>query len=285
VGELLNTGGLFVGGQDECKAFIRKHSDYYVYLLRRPNGQPFYVGKGTGDRVFAHENEARHPNDRRSNVYKLNVIRSIQKSEYAVQYEIDFISSDEDQTYAREAELIRNYKRLHEGGPLTNLAPGGGTSSGAAPASKEKHSATLAGIPDDNPERATLNGFVLSIANMKSVVVKPTNQFTPRPTLRFPNKSRSPTPRQAVALAASAAANCLSIDGPSQIPRKLSIEGVDGLIENGVACDIITSGMASLIKAADPADECFDLTPEQSSKVIELVGQRKCINLGILPDS
>lgn len=32
---------------------------YYVYMLARPNGTPFYVGKGTGTRVFGHELEAK----------------------------------------------------------------------------------------------------------------------------------------------------------------------------------------------------------------------------------
>ena len=33
--------------------------DFYVYLLQDPrDGQTFYVGKGSGNRVFAHTNEA-----------------------------------------------------------------------------------------------------------------------------------------------------------------------------------------------------------------------------------
>jgi len=152
-----------------------------IYVLRRPDGRPFYVGKGIGDRVLAHENEARHPNDRKSNAYKLNVIRSIWRSDEAVVYEIDFITEDEDAAYARESEIISKLKRLHEGGPLTNLASGGGSSFGVAPVSKEQHSATLGGIPDDNPDRAILNGFVLSIATMKSVILKPVGQFTFKP--------------------------------------------------------------------------------------------------------
>lgn len=35
-------------------------TEFYVYELRDPrNGLPFYVGKGKGDRINAHEREAR----------------------------------------------------------------------------------------------------------------------------------------------------------------------------------------------------------------------------------
>lgn len=195
------------------------------------------------------------------------------------------MADDEDAAYAREAELISAFGRLHEGGPLTNLAPGGGISSGNAPASKEKHSSTLGGIPDDNPERATLNGFVLSIATMKSVVLKPRRQFTPRPTQPFTNKSREPTLRQAVALIASAAANGIEMDAACQIPRRVLVEGVEGLVENGVACDIATSGMALVVPSANPAEESFSLTADQSRTAVGLVGLKKCFHLGVLANS
>jgi excisionase family DNA binding protein len=35
-----------------------KRQLYYVYTLTRPNGEVFYVGKGTGDRIDQHEHEA-----------------------------------------------------------------------------------------------------------------------------------------------------------------------------------------------------------------------------------
>jgi hypothetical protein len=47
-------------------------------------------------------------------------------------------SHDEDTVHAWETLLIGSFKRLHEGGPLTNLAAGGGSLSGSAPVSKEK---------------------------------------------------------------------------------------------------------------------------------------------------
>lgn len=281
----ISLGALFCGDSAACKAFLASRDLHYVYLLRRPDGRPFYVGKGVGPRVFHHENEARHPNDRRSNAHKLNVIRSIWRAGGAPTYEIDFETDDPAAAYARETELITHFGRLHEGGPLTNRAPGGGSTAGPAPVSKERHSATLGGNPEDNPERATLNRFVLGIAPMGSVVVKPIGQFIAKPTVKFPKSTRSLSLRQAVAVAASAAANGIPMDGACRIPRKLVVEDVSGLIENGVACDLLTSASVALVTAPDPADECFNLTAAQARAIIGMIGVQKACDLGIVTSS
>ena len=54
---------------------------YYVYLLVDPrNGKPFYVGKGIGDRCFAHLDEARKTEKDSSGDYsKLKTIREIEE--------------------------------------------------------------------------------------------------------------------------------------------------------------------------------------------------------------
>jgi hypothetical protein len=200
----------------------------------------------------------------------------------AVTYEIDLVADREEEAYEREATLISDIGRLHEGGPLTNLAPGGGTNAGPAPASRARHARTLSGAPDDNPERAVLNTFVLGIADMNSVVVKPVGQFTPKPTEPFARNSRKPSLRQATALVASAAANGISLDTSCVIPRKLEVQGVTGLIENGVSRDIATSGMAQIVPTSEPADECFDLSRDQCRQVVGIVGRRKCYDLGII---
>src|SRR3546814_9180119 len=99
--------------------------------------------------------------------------------------------SDELNCLKREAALITQYKRLHEGGPLTNLAGGVGNLSGSSPFSLERHAATLSGSPANNPERATLNRFLLSLGPVDSVPVKPISQLKPiRPT------NPHPSPRQ-----------------------------------------------------------------------------------------
>ena len=228
-------GLLFCGDSTSCKAFLGQHALHYVYMLRRPDGRPFYVGKGVGPRVFQHENEARHPNNRLSNAHKLNVIRSIWRAGNAPTYEIDLITEDAAQAYAREALLIEHFKRLHEGGPLTNRAAGGGSTAGPAPVSKARHAATLGGIPNDNPERAVLNQFVLGIAQMGSVILKPEGQFIAKPTVKFPKSTRNLSLRQAVAVVASAAANGIPMDGACRLPRKVFVYGVAWLIDNGDA--------------------------------------------------
>jgi hypothetical protein len=278
----VKTGVLFLGSAADCKTFVRTIGGWYVYILRRPDGRPFYIGKGKADRVFHHENEARHPNDFRSNPLKLNVIRKIKQAGGNLIYEIDFVAEDELAALAREVLLIGAFKRLHEGGPLTNLDPGGGSSAGTAPLSTERHTATLSGEPSDNPDRATLNRFILNIAPMRSVIFKPVGQFVARPTQPYPSKSMTPTVRQAAALVASAAVNGLSMEAGCCIPRRVVVEGVAGLIENGVACDIVTSGFGTVRPAIDPTTEVFDLTADQARLAVGLIGQRKCADLGVI---
>jgi hypothetical protein len=279
---LVSTGQLFVGQQEACKAFLRLHSAQYIYILRRPDGRPFYIGQGSGHRVFFHENEARHANNWKTNDHKLNVIRSIWRSGDTVTYEIDFVGEDKVVINEREEALICQFGRLHEGGPLTNRAPGGRSLEEASPFSKDKHTATLSGTPENDPERATLNRFVLAIAPMKSAVLKPINRnFVVKKTQRN-REFMAPTLRQAVALVASAAANGVFLDGPCRLPRRVEVDGVKGFVENGVACDILVSRMADIIFAENPADEVFSLSSTQAKIVVGFLGLRKCIDLGVL---
>lgn len=283
IGVPVKTGGLFVGAQEACRSFLRATSGSYVYVLRRPDGRAFYVGQGRDSRVFFHENEARHANNWKTNDHKLNVIRSVWRSGERLIYEIDFVSADEGSINEREELLIRQFGRLHEGGLLTNRAPGGRSLEEASPFSKEKHVATLSGIPENDPDRATLNRFVLAIAPMKSAVLKPMNRtFVPKKSQKN-REFMAPTLRQAAALAASCAASGQFLNGPCLLPRRVEVDGVRGFVENGVACDILVSGLADMIPAANPADEVFSLSGAQARMVTGLVGLKRCADLGILP--
>ena len=272
------TGNLLLGTRADARKYISELDRYYVYILRRPDHRPFYVGKGKGDRVFQHENEARH----KGNHPKLNVIRAIKRNNRSLVYEIDSVHQMEMDAYARETLLIEGFKRLHEGGPLTNLAAGGGSESGPSPLSTEKHRVSLGGIPEDDPEKATINAYLLSIGRPDSICVKVASRFKARQPQPYPNKVMAPTPRQAFALIASAAANSIYLAAPCTIPRLFSIDGIEGVIENGVSCDMITSGLVNLVNNSNPRHEKFTLNQDQIDMVIGLIGVKKLRDLGLI---
>lgn len=98
---------------------------YFVYVLARPNGKAFYVGKGQGRRAFRHESEARSGHSCR----KCNTIRKIWKDGGEVQRYIVFTTNDESEALAYECELIALYGRKN----LTNYTDGGDGRSGSIP--------------------------------------------------------------------------------------------------------------------------------------------------------
>lgn len=277
---------LFEGGKTAADAFLRGiKGRFYVYVLCRPQGTPFYVGKGTKRRALEHESEVRraHPLGE-SNPLKCNVIRKIIREGGSITYRIDsaFDESEQLACLEREAALIKQYGRLHEGGCLTNLAGGLGNLSGAAPVSIERHAATLSGSPADNPERAILNRYLQSIGPVDSVPVKPISQLKPiLPTTPHPS-ARKPKPRNAYALIASAAAHGLQITRGARVPRRFQHNGVEAIIENGVARDILKAELASLEPALDPRDEVFILSDVQARLVIQLVGREALENRGLV---
>lgn len=277
---------LYFGDRDGAAQYLKGLGRrYYVYVLRRPSGEPFYVGKGMGRRALEHELEARrsHPISE-SNPSKCNVIRKLISNGETITYEID---SDYDldgqlACLERDTALITRYGRLHEGGCLTNLASGVGSMAGAAPFSLERHSATLSGEPDDNPDRATLNRFLLAIGPVSSVPIKPVGQIarilpsTPHP------QPRSPSLRCAYALVASAAASALPFRNSVNLPRLFIFDGVQAIIENGVCRDILKAGMATLNPAADPRQESFHLDNRQTGLIVALLGRTALLERSLL---
>lgn len=277
----------FEGNRAGIDAYLRTIAGrYYVYVLCRPDGRPFYVGKGTNRRALEHEAEARrqHPFGE-ANPFKCNVIRKIIRDGGEIIYRVDahYDAGAQLACLEREAQLIKLHGRLHEGGCLTNLAGGVGNLAGAAPFSLERHAATLAGEPEDNPERALLNCFLRGFGEVGSVPVKPVNQISRvLPTTPHPN-ARRPTPRCAYALLASAAASGVSLSlGPVTIPRAFNYQGIAAVIENGVARDILKAGMAELLPSANPLDESFRLSNRHIEILIGLVGKKALVERGLL---
>lgn len=92
---------------------------YYVYKLIDPrNNQPFYIGKGTGNRWKAHLRETA---ENTSNWYKYCKIKGIKDDKLEVICE--FIAKDiedEEAAYDIEAEYIKIYGTYSNGGILCN---------------------------------------------------------------------------------------------------------------------------------------------------------------------
>lgn len=238
------------------KSFLRNSAQsFYVYVLHRADGDPFYVGKGQGFRVLEHEAEAR--NTVRL-THKLNVIRKLQREARPIFYEIDSLHVEETAALARERELIRLIGRHDLGlGPLANQTDGG---EGTSPSeeSRQRHRESLAGENAEDEERRVANRFFQKLTQVGSVTIKPARRFKAEPLRK--NRAHFPvSERQAATLAASAIANRVFLAPGCHIPRRLTIDGITFVIENGVGRDMLVSGMATVTNGA-PGDESFVLT-------------------------
>jgi hypothetical protein len=112
--------------------------------------------------------------------------------------------------------------------------------------------------------------------------VKPIDQITRiLPTTPHP-QPRSPTPRCAYALIASASASGQQLVPGAVLPRAFVYQGVDAIIENGVSRDILKAGMASLVAAPDPAGEGYLLSADNIAVLAQLVGQEALVERGLL---
>ena len=77
---------------------------YYVYALKAPgSSKPFYIGKGQGNRVFAH---ARAAIKTKNTSDKLDIIRKIRATHKDVKYQIIRHGLTEKEAYEIEATLI-----------------------------------------------------------------------------------------------------------------------------------------------------------------------------------
>jgi len=103
---------------------------YYVYRLVDPrNGKTFYVGKGQGNRVFAHINDelkfAKKVDDEQyiedEISAKMQTIREIRKARLKVKHVIHRYGMTEAEALEVEAALIDVYREL---GELTNIQSG-----------------------------------------------------------------------------------------------------------------------------------------------------------------
>jgi hypothetical protein len=261
---------------------LRLCKPFYVYVLHRPSGEPFYVGKGISDRVLHHEAEAR--NTLRL-THKLNVIRSLHRAGLAVHYRLDASFSDETEALARERFLIKKIGRHDlKLGPLTNQTDGGEGSSNPSEESRQKRRESLWGDGAEDPERQIANIYFQRLTTVQSVTLKPVSTFK-RTAGLWRNRAKFPmSPRQAATLAASAIENRVMLAPGALIPRRLDVEGVELIIENGAGNDMLSSDMVVLAKST-PTNEVLQLTALGFQYIVRELGAALLIDAGVLsPD-
>ena len=81
---------------------------FYVYTLARPDGSIFYIGKGRGQRIHAHENEAR----KGCTCPKCQAIQTLWKNGDTVIKSIVFVTTDESSALHHERQLIASTGRV-----------------------------------------------------------------------------------------------------------------------------------------------------------------------------
>lgn len=138
-----------MNASDVMAAVKASGKPFYVYILNRPCGTPFYVGVGCRYRVVQHESEARSG---RGNSHKLAIIRKIWEGGGGVIYALAGHFDDWHEAAAFEVSLIANIGRSDVGaGPLANLTDGGEGSPGTVVSveAREKRAAALRGRKRD----------------------------------------------------------------------------------------------------------------------------------------
>lgn len=124
---------------------------YYVYLLCRPSGEPFYVGCGKAQ-LRGRQRLAFHEGEAKSGVssHKCNAIREIWRADGAVSYVIDSWHDTETLMFSREIELISEIGRADKGrGPLANWSDGGDGLINRADAVRQRASKTMLSRVDE----------------------------------------------------------------------------------------------------------------------------------------
>lgn len=266
--------------REEVRDVLRSApAPYYIYVLSKPCGTPFYVGKGQGDRVLNHERDAIQTTKRS---HKLNLIRSLHAAGVAVGYSFEFFI-EESAALERERHLIQHYGRHDLGtGPLTNMTDGGEGPANFSEETRQRHRDTLAGVLEDGSARSAVNAFFRRFGiEVDSVPIKPLSDG-PRVDRLVPHSQpRRPQPRQAAALAAMVVGNDTLLKPGVRLRRRFMLDDDEVILENGAGKDLLKSGMLCVFEAT-PGCEVLEVTPLGYAETLRLVGEEQLVSLGAL---
>lgn len=210
--------------------------------------------------------------------HKLNVIRSMDRKGQAIHYILETNFEDEAEALARERELIHHIGRHDLGrGPLTNQTDGGEGTSNPSEESRERRRASLA----DDDGRALANHWFQKIVRVGSVPVKNIGKYKVEALWRNRESFRM-SERQAGAIAASAIANRILLEPGAIIPRRMTVEGVDLIIENGVGRDTLSSDMTVLQEPGSAGFEELKLTNAGFNYVLATIDSGLLLDAGVI---
>jgi hypothetical protein len=177
-GEMTTASAVVFSGTDQVmlRQAIRAYNGSFLRLYPQSNGGiPFYVGKGQGRRVLAHEAEARTTIHL---THKPNIIRKLQREARAILYEIESVHRAETDALARERLLIETIGRHDlKRGPLTNQTDGGEGTSNPSEDSRQRRRDSLWGEAAEDSERRITNSYFQRLTAVRSVPIKPASSF------------------------------------------------------------------------------------------------------------
>jgi len=132
--------------------------DFYIYFLRRSDkedplelnkGQPFYVGKGSNDRIGSHRKDAKMYQNGNLDYkcLKNSIIVSLWNSSLDFEEEVIFNHLTEQEAFKYEIQIIAIYGRIDLGtGCLANMTDGGEGHSGCIRSEETRRKISNAGI-------------------------------------------------------------------------------------------------------------------------------------------
>ncbi|HVR89921.1 MAG TPA: hypothetical protein VHG29_02355 [Novosphingobium sp.] len=175
------------------------------------------------------------------------------------------------------AELGRHDLKL---GQLTNQTDGGEGTSNPSEEGRQRRRDSLWGDAAD-PERQTINRWFQRLMPVRSVPIKPAASFKRAAGLWKNDDTIGMKPRQAGAIVATALANGVLLEPDCLLPRRLEVDGVEYIIENGVGRDMVSNGMVE-VHSGPVTHEVLRLTTAGYAFVVSTFTEETLIDAGVL---